>query len=117
MDALEFFNKYASLFLVLIAAVIYLVSRWKQGANEASENTIKLLQDEVLALRTRLDTTTTQVTQLTSQVISLNKSIGDLQEENFFLKKLINEALKEYFAADHTSVEQLKEKFKKKEVV
>lgn len=113
MPVLSFINQYISVILVLIGAAIYLGTRWKQGTADAVSSTIKLLQDEVVALQTRLNTTSSQVATMSTQVLDLTKRIDDLTKENDFLKRMVNEALKDYLTNNREAIEEITKKLQK----
>ncbi|MDQ3098900.1 MAG: hypothetical protein M3Q44_04080 [bacterium] len=97
-----------------IGATAYLIKSWKQGNVESTNSTIDFLKDELQIVKTRLETTSAQVTQLNTQIITLSSELHKLKEENVYLRQIIENALKTYFEENSTSVKELQAKLKER---
>jgi len=113
MNTLEFINQYIVLVGIVVGGLIYLIRSWKQTGGTVATSTIQLLQAEVGALKERLTTTTTQLTQLNGQIIDLTTKVTKLRDENVYLTDLINAALKDYFRESDLDREHVRKRLKK----
>lgn len=94
--------------VLFIGVVIFFVGNFRKGRSESSNNTIDLLKDEVDALKLRLESTGQQITQMNATITNQTLQISELQKDNHFYRKLINEALESYIKTHGVDVTKRK---------